>query len=1072
MSALVGFHAKTVQPAVDMELLLPRHALLESVMPTRGKGGRLLVEARAGQGKTTFALQYLQAVGGRSLWYQCGTEDADLVCMVAALVEGLRRTLPGFACPDVEGGLKEGGAGFDDLSWVARALVAGVERTRAGLLHFVFDDVHLLEGAPQALVLLRELLFAAGQSIGIVFLSRRPCMLDGVPLFPQGVVEHVRNARLAFTLPETAELLTGILAAPATASTLSRLHAMTEGWPMGIVMSREMLSAGGELAEDIPHGMEDDLACHLHEAYLESLSVQEREVLLRLALLNSVTEGKADIAAPGMHAMQTLGKLTQFGGFVRKSGDRYGFHHLFRSCLSSMAWNVLGENVCKGVLVRVAEWCAANGEEEEAFEYLVEAGDVRGAAKLLGRYGLSLVENNRLATLGKALERLSPDVVEADPWLSCYQGITLLNVAPDTAMEILGRALAMFEARNDHVGELHVIVHQILYQLVVSGYDSRAPEYVRHAEEILASMSDLPAHFVFHIEKALVTWRIFYLEEQESVREKLDHIFQYARMNDLHNAITETAMMNCIRLSLCSKFSTACDVLETAYDMLPSPRLSVFLRAAVHLTLINLHAMTGDRFNYARTRCYLDAPGIREVAEKTSLGAFRELFDIDSALAEGNLSLAAERVSRLEGGLANGNAHLLSQCLHYKALVLSLAGDREGVATAAEACLLQRSLVPRPYFVRLSRMFLGGAFAQVGDVQQAEELLCGVIEEYVRIGETHCRSAALFHLAALRLRIGSGDALETVRQAVVCLKDAGHEHFFSWLPQVDEAVLSAAVVNGIEPDFCYKLGVRRLDKALLADGRVLPVLCVQSFGGFRIRCGEKVLEDGDFTSAQRELLALLVVSGGSVSQERVQEFLWPDRSREMARSAFDTLLSRTRKALADGFGKDLSREYLVLQKGVLALRHARLDTVAYDEALLQGDRLYVEGRRWQAGCAYALAEHLWAGELFPAVQGPDVLHEQRELGTARFVAMAPRLSELLVHEGAHVEGVRVLEKARRSDMTNTAVVRSLHDLYCKAAEPVRAARVVREMRQALTDEGYSRTEIDEIMDAFWSVQKP
>src|SRR4051812_45434329 len=110
--------------------------------------GCLLVVAPAGYGKTLAVQQAVEERGGAVAWHACRDRDAAAGRLVVAILEAVRRTVPGAA--DVLLDELGGGGEAVDPSAAAQALVDDLERLLVEPLVLVLDDVERLGDAPGA----------------------------------------------------------------------------------------------------------------------------------------------------------------------------------------------------------------------------------------------------------------------------------------------------------------------------------------------------------------------------------------------------------------------------------------------------------------------------------------------------------------------------------------------------------------------------------------------------------------------------------------------------------------------------------------------------------------------------------------------------------------------------------------------------------------------------------------------------------------------------------------------------------------------------------------------------------
>lgn len=103
---------KFYPPHIDDSQSLLRDHLLRAKLPdNRHSKKAIIIEAQAGQGKTTLAYQFLQFNNNRFIWYQVGTEDSDPIFLLSSLLTNLTQNLEGFNSPKLTSILSEGSVG-------------------------------------------------------------------------------------------------------------------------------------------------------------------------------------------------------------------------------------------------------------------------------------------------------------------------------------------------------------------------------------------------------------------------------------------------------------------------------------------------------------------------------------------------------------------------------------------------------------------------------------------------------------------------------------------------------------------------------------------------------------------------------------------------------------------------------------------------------------------------------------------------------------------------------------------------------------------------------------------------
>lgn len=150
---------KFYPPHIDQSQSLLRENILSQKLPRQITAKKaVIVEAQAGQGKTTLISQFLEHNDFRYLWYQIGPEDSDPVLLLSSLLANFTLKYPDFSSPQLSNILNEGQVGPLDLQRCANILLNDINGYLNHDLYIVFDDLHLVSGAMLTKSLLEYLL--------------------------------------------------------------------------------------------------------------------------------------------------------------------------------------------------------------------------------------------------------------------------------------------------------------------------------------------------------------------------------------------------------------------------------------------------------------------------------------------------------------------------------------------------------------------------------------------------------------------------------------------------------------------------------------------------------------------------------------------------------------------------------------------------------------------------------------------------------------------------------------------------------------------------------------------------
>ena len=354
------------------------------------------VVAPAGYGKTTLLSQWAERNGQAFAWVSVDEADNDPKVLLSYVAEALDAVEP----------IDE--RVFDALASPASSVPGSVVprlgsafSSMTSPMVLVLDDVHVLRNSEcrSALSVLADHVPGGSQ---LAFAGRAQPPLRIARLRAEGKILEIGPDDLSLTRDEASSLLrnAGLTLAE---DDVAELHERTEGWPAGLYLAALYLREGGPLASAaVSFGGDDRLVSdYLESEFLSRISRQQRAFLTRTAVLERMcgplcdavldTGGSAAILADLAGANVLLVPLD-------RRGEWYRYHHLFRDMLLAELHRL--EPALMPVLRRrAAGWCLDNGLPEEALEYSMAAGDVDGAARLVGPLTVSAYRQGRVTTI-------------------------------------------------------------------------------------------------------------------------------------------------------------------------------------------------------------------------------------------------------------------------------------------------------------------------------------------------------------------------------------------------------------------------------------------------------------------------------------------------------------------------------------------------------------------------------------------------------------------------------------------------------------------------------------------------
>jgi LuxR family maltose regulon positive regulatory protein len=265
----------------------------------------------------------------------------------------------------------------------------------------VLDDVHLLRNSEcrAALSVLADHV-PAGSRLALAGRAGLPLRI--ARLRAEGTILEIGTKDLSLTCEEASSLLR-YADVTLGEDEVAKLHQRTEGWPAGLYLAALYLKEGGPLPGAVASFGGDDrfVSGYVESEFLSRISRRQRTFLTRTAVLEQMCGPLCDAVRDMGGSAAVLADLAGSNMLLvvlDRRGQWYRYHHLFRDML--LAELERREPALVPVLRRrAAGWCLDNGLPEEALEYSMAAGDVDGAALLIGQLTVPAYRQGRVTTI-------------------------------------------------------------------------------------------------------------------------------------------------------------------------------------------------------------------------------------------------------------------------------------------------------------------------------------------------------------------------------------------------------------------------------------------------------------------------------------------------------------------------------------------------------------------------------------------------------------------------------------------------------------------------------------------------
>jgi ATP/maltotriose-dependent transcriptional regulator MalT/DNA-binding SARP family transcriptional activator len=1075
---------KFYAPHIDHSQALFRTSLLKEKFPDQRHNKKvIIIEAQAGQGKTTLAGQFLHAIDSPSLWYQVGPEDADPFVLLAALLQNLTTHLPGFTSPQLASILAEGSVGPLDIVRCANLLLRDLETFLTRDIYLVFDDLHLISFGTLAISLLEHLVDTSPPMMHFIFISRHPIEIKGKTIRNGSTIAYLNTADLALNKEDIENLFHTVLKKDISRQEAGEILRITNGWIMGIILASHPISGRSRFwqnpgAAAIPAvSPTGHLLDYFKDEIFSRIPQFYHRAFLRLSFLQEMPGDLAqDISAIADFGRQ-LAKMAGENFFVYKLDDVsqvFRFHHFFQEFLQQRGREALNREEIADIHRREAHYYLARDLTEKALTCYRNAGDYQTMEHILKEQGMNLIAKNRTITILSLLQTIPEEILHNHDWLTLYAGLLRIDFAPQTTLPYFDRVRPRFEEKGEVIGELIALSQTIYYHFVISGRYIEGSQLLPRTEALLTKhMASLPMPIMVMACRNLASGYCFFNGELDKARHYIQMATSLATRHDIRNFIASTRFIQGYIELLSGNRAKYLREGEICFSLFNDPLVGESNRLTMRIMNLCHLSMIGDHQNFYTQQLALQASINHQVIDQTVAAPYLFVWGASNLFSLGRTDEALQLLDKGWGITSTAATdHMHSQILQWQAFGLALSGYAEGASQKIAESVRLRGNCGGLFYIAFNAIIAGAVHTRLKCWDEAGVSLEKGVSIAQRIPSIYLTISALFNLAFCKLS-GQGEeaALDPLETGLSLMKKNGYNHFWTWEPQMMRQLLSLAVKRDIHKNFAQTLARKRLQVNFADSGEPIPLLNFTLLDHFEISIAGKILfRAKDLTYFQREILGLLLTAKGQrIPQEKIIVELWPESPPANARKSFDTLLTRLRQLLAPHLPTSV-KDYLFIQKGILCLTNYQIDALQFLEAARAGMTHSKNGDWLQAFNAFRTALSLWKGGM------PDDTFQSEQV-----LAFNDSLNELLVEVGMTLatslagsqrleEAIAVVERILQRNYRDERLTGLLYQLHCRNNNPLKSREVLERYKKALLKAEYSEEEtadyLEEIVNGF------
>lgn len=825
------------------------------------------------------------------------------------------------------------------------------------------------------------------------------------------------------------------------------------------------------LAEDLadPHELDDR---RFFQTLTTEFPLPWRRTVLKLALLESVpvrlaqslseiTDIRAVIDYLERHGLVLTASIEKETVLLIKPGTRAFLREKAELDLTAAERQLIYQ--------AAAEWYRLEGRFDAALNCLLEARNYSAMAQMLSQFGLALVDSRYQRGIGPLISAIPADVTAADSWLALFRGISELHAFSSEAVDWLELAYQRFATAEDSRGMLLTATVQVMLSLAADGCFERWQGRLADFRKLYATYSDSCAA----VERLKITYalglaELFFAGQLDTVDSLASIGLAEAQQLCLSEQQIEFAVLRGMQALWQGRYRVVATALEhQAGHRENLERFSACqLLGLIGCSLLHGH---GDAAGFSRQREILRSQLSPGQMQRSAIGPLLDYYQATLLLACGEKEHAAELVdTALLNSKGSSHSHQLSRLLQLRGWLHALAGQQDAAERDSATALRLRKQAGGPLY-RIENLLFAALTCAAGErFPVAEQFLNEGLAESQRCGEERIRPGLHAWQAAIQCKLGRHDrAREQVRFFLEFLRRQDCAFFWGLIPELLET-LAGLLESRAERDLLEPLLAEFAGQAFSPDPAILlcPLLEVKCLGQFRIQLQQQSFDLGEIGQASRQIFALLVAAPGqTLSIESIMAMLWPDSPPSKARNSFDTAHSRLRKALEGAFGQRIRRDYLILEKGLLSLRNARIDTVRFAE-LMEQARYHLQREHFlQAEHAFWKMAQLWSGEFLSGHDLGGNLAFLRDHLTQLRLEQISSLARLLQERRKYDEAIAILQQGLVIDPTRDSIVRRLLQLYRRHRDYRAVTNLLALYRKALQEEDYDPEEIAELIES-------
>ncbi|MDA3941482.1 MAG: BTAD domain-containing putative transcriptional regulator [Spirochaetia bacterium] len=971
-----------------------------NLLKNRYRRKLILIHAKAGQGKSTIAADFIRRMNLNSKWIRLTENDSKSIILLNKLHAGIETLYPENRTSTLS----------NDFDPSINSLFDKINKITVKPFYLVLEDFQNINRSSESCKIINQIIESSHADVHIIILSREYPKLSFSKLRSQKEMFELSDKDIEFLEEDVQGLISEIYKLKFTPVELQKICGIIDGWTTGYIFLFEKLSCTDSkdkqhllLQEFLETPFLSEALEFFEEQIYSKCSHEEQVSLVKLSFFKNITPEFAGRILKE-DDQEILNNFKANGHFLivsDKKKDYYSFYSIFRYVLQLHS-NDLNQSIISEILRIGANFYKETGDFENSIVNLIRLKQIDEAVNLFLDYAEELLDQSKYRKIRRILDIFPSDIIENNQLLLFNRIIANNLNNPFSTRKKLPELMDYFVEQKDYDRQARIysvlLANYFFYQDNKQIVSATAGE----AENFLAKYGKYLSEHRKEILEALIPigqdWKTTL---DDTAFERVIQAEETSRRLNNHEAFLCSRLVMARKHIQRGEFKTANKLLEKTQDILENSSQDHPYKALVSFYIGDTYFYLGDIYKaIGNTQKALTQAG--------SDFAFRPYLEQNLILYHLYLDKYEPAEQMLEDSRQNEQYENLYIQYFRSYLLPMLAAYRNGNTRRTDYYSKQLMdnknedllLSDYPY----SYLQLIEVNISLGFLKSAEELLVKM-ESDISNKYTPYAAATMYALKGILLSL-QGKEKDAVRQFTLMdaiFSEKGYHNLDICNPEILSKVSELS-------KYKYFTDFPRLKSRLIASSfkEKAYLLEITTLGSFNLFINGKEIASSKLMGQKRvmDLLKMLIIyRKNGVLKDKIYDPFWPKYSSKSARDNLNTITYRLRNIL----GK--KNDILLTDSNTIGFKKGT--TITDVDQFLELIRLgETAGRQNEQGIAigmYSRALGIYNGDFLEGDIYSDFIRDERENLKQKYLTVLFKVSILYLNTGNYLQALETLK---------------------------------------------------------------